>query len=455
MVVKPRPNSMSYTIAVVAVLVLVLAALCNPTPQPTAAAKVLAFTPEPGTSYRYALTLGSQSANSSVSIRLNDKLSSLSPTLSPNGLRMYFVLHRDYGEYVGSVEANNHTVRLQAISNDICEVASSSALLSITIESVSQNNIFANLTLEFIHGFSRCGANYSPMPISDAIWIKIGNSSTTSFAHLQFSRLVSIDKFSLGVMTSSGLPSGEWPFWLSNKDVNGTTVAKLYGLDDVTDIDTSNVTVQTPFTGQLGIATVLLLNYSEGGIEPFVTGSTLIAANAQVFSMKRFLLSQTTLTNVPVRSVDAIAHQISASFSSPSSLSYSRNLFFPRTVIVSGGLVVMDQDQFSGIDLTAKPWDYQKSLLTFRHLTDVGSQAFDSITTVPGIGYASKQYIAQGLMELDSVSYSNGGLLLYLRTNSKLTQSQILPSVLVRSFGIIQPFTFLDGQQVSLTLIDY
>lgn len=404
--------------------------------------------PRQGLTLLYTLAPASETA--SGAFRFDSRVSDLNSNL--RNVRFYVVLHRDYNEFSNELRSNNKIIDLKNIGTKICEVASKDAYLVVRIVSLDASTVHIDTTLSFVSGYARCGFDYSPLPAIDSQWNVDNSSYASQFKYLNVSRSVSIrqDTFEVESANSS---YGEWPFWLRAADLASTNALILYSTDDTADV---RLTSGTPIDG---LASLVFLNLAQKAPTSYTIQSTVFAPEDQRYTRVGLLPPDRFILTAPIELKAQLDQAFQTSLktceadSGCSQLLQSRP--YPPNIEFVNGSVFFDRNRIlEMVSLSHKPWTYDARLTTNNSTLGVGPTSLTVVESIPGIRYGGSAYLSVGFPQLRGASYSADGILLYLRVDTSSAKFvSVLPTYVIRTFGIIPSFALTNSGQVSLMLI--
>jgi len=359
--------------------------------------------------------------------------------------RAYFamLLYRDYWEYLRDFSENPSLDKGKALV-----IAFNRLYIDICVVDRRDDCAKVNVTLTFTDGIAKMGKEYSPKPKIDSSWSNKGDYYLSVFNKLIMSRIVTVDLCSGETVDESGRKVGEWVFWLSQNDLKQECTLLLYSLADTH-------VVEYPSKRINGQATLILLNSSNTADRDFrMSSGKVIPANRQIYSNKSMLPFSSIIYPVSEGDVKRVIQVLS----NCSCLYRQRIAIKPLFKYKDGKLIVHDDRVFlSSIDLSYKSWEYVHSLVEYNYSINLCRECDFQLNVteyIRGVLYDGKEYVSIGFPDLLSVAYDRKtGLLLYLSVEALLDMTYVLPSVIVRTFGITQYSNTLLNQ-VWIKLLD-
>lgn len=397
----------------------------------------------------------------------NDSLSSflfgshvkdLNSHLNANDVNYFITVHADYWDVINRYKAGVrwiwvngswHTM-IDGVKYDSSRtgfIASKFMYIVIKIDSIKNDGIMVNVILSMKDGYAKFGLNFSPLPLTDTGWSLWNGSYVSSFSYLNMSKKLII-KNDHDTLDLFGTKLGEWPFWLRTTKSRNEVV--LYGLNDF-----ASFSPNEPFFGD---AKIIFINMSRTAPSDFRIDNIDIKSQEQIYNDKGFLGGVIKISNVTPEEKDEIVGFIKGIYETTEARKMLESSIFPLSIdYVNNTLIIFKDILPSIVDLRDKPWSYVSNAYTSEHVSEFYGVKKLVIDTIRGIKYDNKLYMTSGFIDLKNVSYErNTGLLLYLTAKTDATGAldSLLPSVIVRAFGIVG-FELTKYSTLSITLVSY
>ncbi len=410
-----------------------------------------------GSMYVYEILSNNSSLDNNLSNFIFEiHIKSLNPFLNASNFNYLMTVQKDYWKAVNSW---NNAIRWSFVNGstyitigkseyDLSEagiVVCKRIYVVVRVSKVESDRMIVNVTLSMNGGYARFGLRFSPLPVTDSGWSVENGSYISHFNFLNMSKTLIINKNNHNTKDLTGFNLGEWPFWLKN--TKSKYEAILYGLDDHSLFLDSNLT----FSGK---ARIMLLNMSKSSPSKFLINNINIKSEDQIYSDNWFLPLEEKILNVTSEEKDYIINSIKNLYDT-SEAKVSLSSIIPLTMEYRNNSIILFKDIIPKfVNLTSKPWIYIKDAGTIKSNYDSQHQI---IYITRGIEYDKLKYFTVGFPDLKNISYERSNkLLLYITVKTDFLGSldSILPSVIVRAFGLVG-FEITRYSEVSMKLVKY
>lgn len=358
-------------------------------------------------------------------------------------------ISNDFNFYVQLYSDREDLLSIHKISLDedkLCEVISKRLLIEINLDDIRDNRALITLSLVFIEGYVKCGSEFTPLPEIDGAWIKTENGYVASFNKLSISKnfIILLDNYD--VVDGCNEHYGEWIFWTKDDALHQKYVLMLYGLDDLVEV------IYPSDSNIHGIAKLLFIDTSQKALNEYKVDDLAFPSTDQIYVKGFKMPALPSERNIYGISRD-LAKYIVSNFEKCEDMKKVAELF-PIIYDSESKQLILFKDTIPSItSLEEKPWSYVSQVTCYQHDIVLNNTCLKMMEKLRGIMYAGHVYLAFLNDGLEEASFSNNGLLLYIRlhiNNGDLYD--VLPYIITKGFGIT-PLSRMAGSVLSINLI--